>query len=82
MSILSYLQSTRAIRYGHNIVTRFLATRAGTWARVVIVGAAAELVGQAQRLLAGQAVRCVPVHFHLCSADVPQGERRVREFPT
>jgi hypothetical protein len=56
----SRFQIIRTIRY---IVTHFIATRAGTRARAIIVGAAAELVGQAQRLLAGQAVRCIFIPF-------------------
>jgi hypothetical protein len=81
MSIFSRFQNTRVIRYGQDLVTHFITTRVGTWARVVIIGAAAEVVGQAQRLLVGWAVRCVSCYFHFCSADVPQGEHGVRVFP-
>ncbi len=78
MSILSHFQNIWVIRYLQHLVTHL---RMGTWARVVVIGAAAEVVGQAQRLLVGRAGRYVSFYFRFCSADGPQGEHGVRVFP-
>ena len=80
MSLSTHLQNTQVVRYGQH-VARFVATRVGAWARHIIVGATAEVVEEAHRVVVVRAIRCAAFDSFFCSTDIPQSEHGVRAFP-
>ena len=47
----------------------------------IIVGAMAEVVEEAHRVVVICAIRCAAFDFFFCGTDIPQSERSVRTFP-